>query len=275
MSNRKKWCFQIPLQPEFKMKTAYYIEKREFDQRRNKSCLYYQFKCNSISNTMLVIPDGCIDILFTCVQQAPYGKVCGSVLRSKEIQLTPGAEYFGVRFPLGGEALKWNCSMKEIVECEMPTKDILSLDDPAQQLANLPSFEGRIQQFQETIGPLFLNEDRCSSIVMNALYHIHLSKGNITINDLAQQSGFSTRYIRKQFEHAIGISPKLFSQIVRFQCSLSMFMNDKNYSIWDIIEESGYYDQAHLINEYKKFSYYSPKQLMDTVTKGESIGYIT
>ncbi|RJS63861.1 hypothetical protein CJ485_03605 [Priestia filamentosa] len=52
----------------------------------------------------------------------------------------------------------------------------------------------------------------------------------------------------KQFEQDIGISPKLFSQIVRFQCSLSMFMNDKNYSICDIIEESGYYDQAHLMN---------------------------
>ncbi|MED3727530.1 helix-turn-helix domain-containing protein [Priestia filamentosa] len=271
MSNRKKWCFQIPLQPEFKMKTAYYIEKREFDQKRNKSYLYYQFKCHSISSSMIVIPDGSIDILFTCVPQTPYGKICGSVLRSKEIQLTPGAEYFGVRFPLGRESLKWNCSMKDIVECEMPIKDILSLDDPAHQLAILPSFEGRIQRFQETIGTLFLNEDRCSPIVMNALYNIHLSKGNITMNDLAQRLGFSTRYVRKQLEQDIGISPKLFSQIARFQCSLSMLMSDNNYSIWDIIEESGYYDQAHLINEYKKFSYYSPRKLMDTITKGKAL----
>lgn len=219
---------------------------------------------------MIVIPDRSIDILFTCVPRAPYGKVYGSVLRSKEIQLTPGAEYFGVGFPLGREFLKWNCSMKDIVECEMPIKDLLLLDDPAHQLANIPSFEGRIQRFQETIGTLFLNENRYSPIVMNALYNIHLSRGNITMNDLAQKSGFSTRYIRKKFEQDIGISPKLFSQIVRFQCSLSMFMNDKNYSIWDIIEESGYYDQAHLINEYKKFSYYSPRQLMDTITKGKT-----
>ena len=48
-------------------------------------------------------------------------------------------------------------------------------------------------------------------------------------------------------------------------------MNDNNYSIWDIIEESGYYDQAHLINEYKKFSYYSPRKLMDTITKGKAL----
>ncbi|RAS76088.1 helix-turn-helix domain-containing protein [Priestia endophytica] len=270
MSNRKKWSFHIPLQPEFKMKTAYYIEKREFDQKRNKYYLYYQFKCDSISNSMMVIPDGCIDILFTCVPQAPYGKVCGSVLRSKEIQLVPGAEYFGVRLPSGRESLNLNCSMKDIVECEIPIKNLLLLDDPAHQLANIPSFEGRIQRFQETIGTIFLNEKSYSSVVRNALYSIHLSRGNITMNDLAQKSGFSTRYIRKKFEQDIGISPKLFSQIVRFQCSLSMFMNDKNYSIWDIIEESGYYDQAHLINEYKKFSYYSPRQLMDTITKGKA-----
>ncbi|AKO92852.1 hypothetical protein [Priestia filamentosa] len=179
------------------MKTAYFIEKREFDQKRNKFYLYYQFKCHSISNSMMVMPDGCINIWFTCVPQAPYGKVCGSVLRSKKIQLTPGAEYFGVRFPLGGESLTWNCSMKDIVECKMPIKDILSLDDPAYQLANIPSFEERIQRFQGTIGTLFLNEDRCSPIVMNALYNIHLSKGNITMNDLAQRLGLSTRYVRK------------------------------------------------------------------------------
>jgi AraC-like DNA-binding protein len=81
------------------------------------------------------------------------------------------------------------------------------------------------------------------------------------MNQLANEIGYSTRYLRKQFETHIGISPKLFSKIIRFQCSLNMLLNNNHYTVNDVIYENGYYDQSHLINEFKDFGYITPYKL--------------
>lgn len=81
------------------------------------------------------------------------------------------------------------------------------------------------------------------------------------MTELANETGYSTRYLRKQFEDHIGISPKLFSQIVRFQSSLNMLLKNASCSVIDVSNENGYYDQAHLINEFKNFGYDTPYKL--------------
>jgi AraC-like DNA-binding protein len=60
----------------------------------------------------------------------------------------------------------------------------------------------------------------------------------------------------------IGISPKEYSNIVRFQYALSIIKKSgKNRSLSDIAFECGYYDHAHLTNEIKRNTGLSPSQL--------------
>ncbi len=269
----EKRGFYNPVQPEFKIKAAHYVEQKEVDLKGSKHYLYYQFRTDQPSNSLMIIPDGCIDILFACGGKNLSGKVCGTVLQCKEIQLLPECEYFGIRLHPGKNITGLNNSMKDMIDCEFFLTDIIPAEaDPTEQLAAANSFENRIKIFRETIGNhIFINKGSVSAAVQNALYNIYLRKGNITVNQLAEDSGYSTRYLRKKFEDDIGMSPKLFAQIIRFQYSLYMLMDGKNYSIWDIIEENGYYDQAHLINEYKKFGYCSPNQLISTISANTSL----
>jgi AraC-like DNA-binding protein len=253
----------LPLQPEFEMKTAYYNELHERDVQTKSSLLFYQFKMNeNFSDSISVIPDGCIDILFCCDQQKPSANVCGSVLQSKSINLEANHEYFGVRFLPNQDTKKMKFSLKDMINQEVPLVDMISLNENiVEEIIDKQDFFEKITLFKQMVKSSIFTDDTSPSIINYALNRIYDQKGNISISQLADETGYSSRYIRKKFEDNIGISPKLFSQIVRFQYSLFMLIKNNKYSISDIINENGYYDQAHLINEFKKFGYMSPNKL--------------
>lgn len=254
----------LPLQPEFEIKTVYYTEFQERDVRTKSTLLYYQFKMNeNSSDSISVIPDGCIDILFCCNQQNPSANVCGSVLEKKSINLQANHEYFGVRFFPNQDTKNMKYSLKDIINREVPLADMISIDkNIVEEIINKQGFYNKIDSFKQIVKNNLFIDDSSSSIIRYALNRIYDLKGNIPVNQLAEETGYSARYIRKKFKDNIGISPKLFSQILRFQYSLFLLMKNNQYSVSDIIDVNGYYDQAHLINEFKRFGYLSPKKLI-------------
>lgn len=263
----------IPLQPELEMNTDYYVEHKERNVLNQLTILFYQFKTSKdVVNSIIVIPDGCIDILFSCNQQNLAATVYGSVLQSKPLILQAECEYFGVRFLPQQYSKNLNYSMKEMIGREVPLVDFVTIDFTAvERIIAENNFYGRIHLFKEVIGNAIFTKCPSTSIVRYALNRIYFSKGAVNINELAAETAYSTRYLRKLFEEYVGLSPKLFCQITRFQYSLHMFNKRNNYTIWDVINENGYYDQAHLINEFKKFGYMTPKQFMKKVSKRPKI----
>lgn len=87
------------------------------------------------------------------------------------------------------------------------------------------------------------------------------------MDQLAQETGYSLRYLRKKFDDYIGLSPKLFSEIIRFQNSLNMIISKDIFNWWDIVSENGYYDQAHFINQFRKFSHLTPAKFKEIFAK--------
>ncbi|WML31763.1 AraC family transcriptional regulator [Neobacillus sp. OS1-32] len=252
-----------PFQPDFEMNTGYYVEYKQMDIENHSTVVFYQFQiCDGFENEISVIPDGCIDILISCNKQIPSANVCGSVLKTKRIKVQTGCEYFGVRFVPEQMAKNSNYTMKELVEQEIPLNEIVSINESViERLIKENSFQKRISLFHQMFDSIFFPNESAPNIVRYALNKIYSRKGNISINELADKIGYSSRYLRKKFEESVGISPKLFSQIIRFQHSLHMILKVNNNSVNDIIMENGYYDQAHLINEFRKFGYPSPYKL--------------
>jgi AraC-like DNA-binding protein len=67
--------------------------------------------------------------------------------------------------------------------------------------------------------------------------------------------------LERNFKKNIGISPKEFVNILRFQFALEKIKdNQLGKSLQDIAFESGYYDHAHLSNEIKRYTGLSPSQ---------------
>lgn len=248
----------LPSQPDFEFQTDYYTEQKVRIQPNQPSILFYQFKMGEVSSQISVIPDGCIDILINCDQH--YGNICGSVTKSREINLLPNSTYFGIRF-LPCLNIK-KIGIKDLTDTEVCLNEMLPVNtNILERVVTDGSFMERVQIFIETLGSHIFEIDKSTKIIKQALYNIYATKGKITIAQLAEEVGFSTRYLRKQFEDHIGISPKLFSQIVRFQSSLNMILKTTHFTLNDVIYENGYYDQAHLIHEFRNFGCMTPYQL--------------
>lgn len=91
---------------------------------------------------------------------------------------------------------------------------------------------------------------------------IHLSKGRISIFDLAKRNCTTVRQLERNFKKFIGLSPKQYSNIIRFQHALSLIRNSTDSrSLMDIAFECGYYDHSHLSLEIRRNTGLLPSSL--------------
>lgn len=93
-----------------------------------------------------------------------------------------------------------------------------------------------------------------------ALMQIMASKGGISLKELQQQLRLTERSFERRFKQGVGISPKLFSRICRFQHSLTQLRNNNYSKLSDIAFENDYADQSHYIRVFKEFAGVSPYQ---------------
>lgn len=84
-----------------------------------------------------------------------------------------------------------------------------------------------------------------------------------TVSAVAADLGVSERHLRRVFREAIGVSPKAFARLTRFHRALRAAREDGRARWGSIAVETGYYDQAHLIDEFRAIAGVTPRALLD------------
>jgi AraC-like DNA-binding protein len=110
---------------------------------------------------------------------------------------------------------------------------------------------------------LVKNEKIDVSRVSYACMLIAASQGNMPIKQLTQNMHISKRALEYQFQEQVGLSPKLYSRITRFSFLLTAIKNNKAVNWKELSFRHKFFDQAHLINEFKYFSGNSPTRLSE------------
>jgi AraC-like DNA-binding protein len=128
-----------------------------------------------------------------------------------------------------------------------------------EQIVHEESAAGKINILSDYLVNQQQNNDRQTDAVTRyALSLIIQSKGNIPLKELHQQVQLSERSLQRKFNQSIGISPKLFSRICRFQQSLNQLRTSAYNKLSDIAYENEYADQSHLVRAFKEFTGLSP-----------------
>jgi AraC-like DNA-binding protein len=83
--------------------------------------------------------------------------------------------------------------------------------------------------------------------------------GRISIDALARGAGVSARHLERVFRTEVGVSPKMFSRIIRFQRVLRMGEPERSWA--EVASRCGYADQAHLIRDFAQFAGSTPAVL--------------
>ena len=95
-----------------------------------------------------------------------------------------------------------------------------------------------------------------------ALTSIRDAGGCLRISDLCDKLGIYPEKLERVFKKYIGITPKYYSQIVRFNKVLDFVHHKSDELVWSSTAgQFGYYDQAHLIHDFKRFTGYTPQVL--------------
>ncbi|QEC52674.1 helix-turn-helix protein [Anseongella ginsenosidimutans] len=97
--------------------------------------------------------------------------------------------------------------------------------------------------------------------LQSVLTDIHQSKGRYSISVLAKRNHTTVRQLERDFKTHIGVTPKEYSAIIRFQAALSL-LNTANHkrNLAAVAFECGFYDHAHLSNEMKRRTGLAPSQ---------------
>ncbi|WP_321480070.1 helix-turn-helix domain-containing protein [uncultured Bacteroides sp.] len=96
--------------------------------------------------------------------------------------------------------------------------------------------------------------------MVTAINCINLCNEEFTVSRLAEKVCLSQKQLQRIFSEHVGASPKEFMRIVRFHKALYTLQNHPEMNFTTLAYECGYYDQAHMINEFKLFSGYTPAQ---------------
>ncbi len=126
-------------------------------------------------------------------------------------------------------------------------------DEITKQLAEASSDLRRIQvlenflleKLRKNASELTL-ADKAASIILD-------NKGMIRMDDLAQKLHISPRQLRRTFKARLGVNPKYFARVKRFNYVNLCLTKNPDASWRYFISEEGFYDQAHFIKDYQEF----------------------
>jgi AraC-like DNA-binding protein len=96
--------------------------------------------------------------------------------------------------------------------------------------------------------------------INSAVEKILSSNGTISVTEICRDSGCSERQLERLFRKYVGLSPKLYSRIVRFAYIFQNMQGSKKMNGSELGIASGYYDQSHFIRNFKDFTGEDPSR---------------
>jgi len=211
-----------------------------------------------------IYPDGCMEIVLNLedpfqrvhtdgrIERQPGMFLVGQMDRFTRVQPTGPVRAVGVRFrPGGAHPFLW-----------FPQQEV------AGQIVSLESVEGRLQdQFEQAVFDARSGAERIERMEALLIGRLRLRpepgmeaalrsmRTQLPMRAAIAESGWSERQFRRRFEEVVGIGPKVFSRIIRFQRALRAIERTR---LLPAALECGYYDQAHFIKDFKSFAGEAP-----------------
>ncbi|WP_156490882.1 helix-turn-helix domain-containing protein [Marinomonas atlantica] len=223
----------------------------------------YQFYASSDHNK--VIADGCADIQFCCDKENVSSTVWGSVLAPQSIEFNKGRTYFGIRLSTSVSRRLTFLRYAELINKGVSLSGVNNFgSELSEKITHAISFKERILLTQKWLLDLGFFEPKKMDFIDYSINKILEDRGSLKVSDLSDYIGSSERLIRDKFTNSVGMSPKQFCRVVRFQSVIEFIVfnrSKESFSLSDLTFSS-YYDESHLSKEVKYFTGLTPKQFI-------------
>jgi AraC-like DNA-binding protein len=181
-----------------------------------------------------------------------------------DMELTGELSVFSIVFQPQGLMQFFNFPLSEIFNRNVSLKDINGQAgrDLEEKMNEATTFEQRVSIVETYLFDLLKNNfDKFEFRRINRVAElIKQTYGNINVNQMASEACVSRKQFERIFAEHIGISPKQYLKIIRFQSAIFLKQKNNNLNMTELSYESGYFDQSHFINDFKSLSGLTPKQ---------------
>ena len=215
-----------------------------------------------------IVADSTPDIMF---RRSGSGEVSanifGGVTKPLKTVYPDDSYIFGVRLLPGYYESLGNVALKEVTENGADIKDVVKDTSAIVRIIEESDMAKQIDIFNR----FFFQEDSAgkyytmnNALLLEVLHMIFVSGGTVTMEELEQKTLYSKSLIRKVFSDFMGEPIKKFSNIIRYQNLLEKlnYRDETIKTFTDLAQRTGYYDQAHMIHEFDRFTLETPKNYL-------------
>lgn len=218
-----------------------------------------------------IFPDGCMELIVhygeafqKLTGNKPEKQASAFVFGQLEeyIELVPAAVtgVMGVKFFPNGLAHFSNLPVHEIKHQAVELHHIFKTgsDQLLSAISESNNFSEKARHMDTFLLKHLQDARRNTGLVQAMMQHIYRCNGSVTVGELTSKYHIGERQLERIFSQEIGLSPKNFSRIIRFQQVFKLAASAGNLT--NLALEAGYFDQAHFSREFKSFTGLSPRQ---------------
>jgi AraC-like DNA-binding protein len=195
---------------------------------------------------------------------------------------TPGAQA-GIQLNLTphGAHLLLGLPMHELTNRVVELDDLLGVEGQllVEQLRDAPDWGARFELLDEALVRRLDAARPASPDVAWAWGRLVESRGRLSVGQLCEELGCSRKHMLRRFNEQIGLAPKTYARLLRFQRAVHLlghrdgahWADQREYGAgrqmcWgEIAFECGYFDQAHMNRDFRQFAGASPGELTATL----------
>jgi len=223
-----------------------------------------------------IYPDGCTEWMFhygDFIRQYKDGTIYIPQQRSfiygqitQFVQIVPAGKVgiLGVRFHPAGIWPFLQLNMNALTDTQADASEIFGpeIKHLEERIMQEPSELNKVAILEQSLLQKLSCIRNVDGLINDSIERINASKGNIRITALAKRYAISLRHLERRFTSVIGLSPKMYSRIVRFKNIHTDIRYSNQKNLTTLAYDNGYFDQAHFIKEFEAFTGEKPSHLL-------------
>lgn len=222
-------------------------------------------KSDGTPREVLIIPDTCMDLI---IKINPAAQTVSGYLSAlfdepfivEEKGYKEPITTFAVRFHFWAAHLFFKLDFKEAHNHTLELKDLgAEWAELFWPFSYLKDIRQRIDRIEVFLLKRLLSAKQNSDL-FNSIHRMIQTSGNSSVKDICEYCCVSQRQMERIFSREIGLPVKRMANLVRYQNVWREMILCRNFNIHDAVYQYGYTDQAHLLNEFRRFHGTTPKE---------------
>lgn len=214
-----------------------------------------------------VLPDGCVDLIFDLTPGFETAFWVGTMTRTVVVEATRPRHLLGVRFHPGGAKGLLDLPLKELTDRRAAFQSVTPcVEEVLDRLLQDRSLQGgasRLDILQRWLARKVV-PDRKFALIRSISRRVGGAPGNVRVGEIASSLGLSSQYLNRVMNDGVGVDLKTFCRIVRIRnCTRSLQATGSDADWSAVAADFGFYDQSHLIHEFRDMVGLSPRQFVN------------